>query len=69
VNCGATASEKQILCPSRYFTFSHSQGQKLKSFYLSGVSVAPSGADIRRLAQHGRKVPQAATPMPLTCEA
>jgi hypothetical protein len=32
-------------------------GQKPKSLHLSGVSVAPSGADIRRLAQHGRKVP------------
>jgi len=34
-------------------------GQKPKSLHLSGVSVAPSGADIRRLAQHGRKVPKA----------
>ena len=34
-------------------------GQKPKSLHLSGVSVAPSGADIRRLARHGRKVPNA----------
>jgi hypothetical protein len=32
-------------------------GQKPKLLHLSGVSVAPSGANIRRLAQHGRKVP------------
>jgi len=38
------------------------EGQKPKSLHLSGVSVAPSGADIRRLAQHGRKVPEAAVP-------
>jgi hypothetical protein len=28
LNYGAATFEKQILCPSRDFTFSHSQGQK-----------------------------------------
>jgi hypothetical protein len=33
-------------------------GQKLKSACLSGMSVRASGADIRPLARHDRKVPQ-----------
>jgi hypothetical protein len=31
MNCSASTSEKQILCPSRAFTFSHSQGHKTTS--------------------------------------
>jgi hypothetical protein len=42
VNCGAAASEKQILCPSRGFAFSHSQGHFRNSARIRSTSVVHS---------------------------
>jgi hypothetical protein len=46
VNCGAAASEKQILCPSRDFAFSHSQGQEATSAGDRTTSAVAPRSDI-----------------------
>ena len=46
LNCGAAASEKQILCRSRDFTFSHSQGQTATSAHFRLRSALHPAADI-----------------------
>jgi hypothetical protein len=57
LNFGAAASEKQILCPSRDFTFSHSQGHLRKWRPLFAMSDLPPRADIMRTGKHVCFVP------------
>jgi hypothetical protein len=46
LNFGAVASQKQILCPSRDFTFSHSQGQSRRFDRVQLTSGLTLQADI-----------------------
>jgi hypothetical protein len=57
LNFGAVASQKQILCPSRDFTFSHSQGHSRRFVGRPITSDLPPTPDILGARRHVSNVP------------
>jgi hypothetical protein len=57
LNYDAAVSEKQILCRSQDFTFSHSQGHFRTSLRPCARSALPLATGIVSAAAHVRKVP------------